>query len=571
MQFGAECASRSSDGNWYRSKIESINGNDVRVFHREYGNSETVHKSKLRKLDEVFSSVGDLVVTTYFAIKPAPDSDEKSLLNELLKKFEDGAKEFNFKVVKSFKDGWILEPVEKQSSKNVIDELVKQKKAQRISEDELLQLLEVKPLTSIEKPKEQPKKERKTPEKAKKIEKFVDKKPDESQAVKVPQKEKSPATCVKKTATDVKITAVTSPTDFYISRFDSIASFNELHCDIQIISSGAAGLEMFEERTLCLAQNPYDSCWYRAQIIDSDESDQMITVRCIDDGKTFSVDDKTLLKRMPAALERKKSFGIPCSLAIKVDRKCEEEATNLMMKLMESKLQVKFICDEQNDCKNFIELLSGDKNESVTDMLVERKHAARLEIVQAGKGYTSHINNTQSFFLQFEMDQLKLDVISQYFDENSAGFEKVDPQPGDVVAALFPDDTCWYRSKVEAVDGDGYLVKFIDYGNLCRVEKIGKIAEAAIIELPAYAKHCCLRKPKGIRRFSDEAELKFAEICANGATILDVKMVKPGEAAEVDITLNGKNIAEDLRSLCDAANDELNKTIESNDSENLLN
>lgn len=565
MQIGIDCASRSSDGNWYRSKIESIGANDtVKVFHREYGNSESIHKSKIRQLDEKFSVVGDLVVPSYFAIKPAGDTDDKSLFNEMMKKFEDGSKEFYFKVIQSFRNGVLLEPIEQQTNKNVIDELVKMKKAQRISQDELSQILEVKPQPKIERPKEQVKKERKSPEKTKKI--TVDsEKPKNPPKASDFHKEKLQSAL--KSDAYIKITAVTSPTDFYISRADSAASFSKLQEDIQIIASGAAALNNFEEGMMGLAQQPYDLLWYRSKIIDSDDS--MVTVRCLDDGKTFSVDCPKL-KIMPAALERKKFFGIACSLAIKVDRKCEEEATGLMMKLMANELRVVFITDEKGDTKKYVDIFD-EEDQSVTETMIQRKFGKRMETIQPGKGYTSHINSTQSFFLQFERDQLKLDVISQYIDETSGNFAPIDPKPGSIVAALYPEDNCWYRSSIEAIDDSGYLVKFIDYGNVCHVDRIGKIAETAICDLPAYAKHCSLRKPKGTKTFSEEAEKKFIELCANGATILDVVMTKPGlPAAEIDIFIDGKNISEDLIPLCDANEHVLEKTTESNDSENLL-
>lgn len=564
---------RSNDGNWYRSKVDAISGDKIKVFHREYGNSEIVHKSKLRVLDEKFAKMDDLAVTTYFAIKTSPESDDKSLHNELVKLFEDGAKEFNFKVVQKLNDGWILEPIDQSTNRNVFDELVKMKKAERISDKELQLILEVK---QNERSKE-PKKERKSPEKAKKIEKIDIQKsvarreatPETSLPAPVIE-EKLPAASV--IGISVKMTAVTSPSDFYISRVEDISSFSHLHNDVQIIASGAAQLTAFEEGTLCLAQQPFDQCWYRSKIIDSDETEQnlMVTVRCMDDGKTFSVDDKSFLKIMPAALERKKFFGIACSLPIKIERKCEEEATDLMMNIMENDLHVIFLNEVRDGCRNYVELF--DVTTNFSDLLVQKKYAVRLEMIQAGKCYTSHINSLSSFYLQFETDQLKLDLIARYFEDASGKFEKVEPKPGDIVASLFPDDGSWYRTRVESVDDDGYTVSFMDYGNTCVVKEIGEIAETTIKELPAMSKLCCLSKPKGINQFSDAAEKKFVEICANGATILDIQSspIRPGETAEVEVYLNGKNVVVELIPLCNPAEVDLDQTIESNASENLM-
>lgn len=525
-------------------------------------------KSKVRRLDEKFAEIGELVVPTFFAIKPAPECDDKTLFNEMMKLFDEGVKEFNFKVVKSFNSGWLLEPIEQQTNKNVIDELVKKKKAQRISENELTQILETKATTKetidVVKPREQPKKQRKSPEKIKKVELEVPKPPLKKtkeivspkenvspKEISLPKENPQPKENSQLLDHIVKITAVTSPTDFYICKKDSMATFSKLHEDIQIIASSAQPLTSVEEGTLCLAKQPYDLCFYRAKIIDSDESDQMITVRCLDDGKTFSVDDKTFLRKMPAALENKKFFGIACALPVKVERKFDEDATNFIMKLMDNELSVNFLTKETVPA--YVELLNGDEN--VSDLLVNKKYVRRLEIVEPGSGYTSHINSLQSFYLQFEIDQLKLDLIAQYFEEASGKFEKiVKPQPGEVVAALFPDDSNWYRATVvDSVETEGkFSVKFIDYGNVCLVESAGRIAEPAIKELPAMSKHCSLAAVLKDIKINEAAEQKFMEITASGATILEIKMVKPGDnVTEVDIFLNGKSIVEDLILACE--------------------
>lgn len=570
------------------------------MFHREYGNSETVSKSKIRQLDKKFGKMNDLAVQTFFAIKPSSELDEKSLFNEMTNIFENGAKEFSFKVVQKMNDGLILEPIDPTNNKSVIDELVKMKKAQRISENELQQILDVK---ANDKPKEQ-KKERKSPEKPKKAEKNVEAKPAEIQNAVEPQKpaelqksaevqkpiELKKSKEIQKSAEVqkpvvvqmpvevqkpadvqqvkpqeipvptldpkhilVKMAALTSPTDFYVSLVDENASFSQLHNDIQIIASGAPPLTDFEEGTVCLAKQSFDLCWYRAKIIDSDETEQnvMITVRSLDDGKTFSVEDRMFLKMMPIALERKKFFGISCSLAVSIERKCEEEATDLMKNMMNHQLKVFFLNGPEFERKCLVEMF--DHNENVADVLVSKKFARRLDMIQGGKCYTSHINSLSSFYLQFETEQLTLDLISQYFEEAGGKFETVDAEPGKIVAALFPEDDNWYRSRIESIEKNGeYMVTFIDYGNTCLVKKIGEIAESAIKELPSMSKHCRLTKPKVIKKFSEAAEQKFINICENGATILEIKSspLKPGEAAEVEIFLNGKNIADQLIPLC---------------------
>ncbi|CRK93088.1 CLUMA_CG006466, isoform A [Clunio marinus] len=545
-QIGMDCATRSNDGNWYRSRIGAFQAGDkIKVFHREYGNSEIIHKSKVRVLDDKFVKIGDLVVECFFLIKPN-DPNDKYLFNEMLKIFENGAKEFTFKVVQPFKSGFIIEPIDQITNKNVIDELIKRKKAQKISLDELEKILNSCGAEKDESVND--KAARKSPEKRKKNNKIASKPIEKSLEVNQEPEEKislETTENVKEEKVAVKITAITSPTDFYISRVDDFNAFKQFHADIQIIASNASTLKVFEEGTLCLAKQPFDSCWYRAKIIDNDENDQniMVTVRSVDDGKTFSVDDKCL-KVMPNALEERKFFGILCSLPVRLERKNEDNATTMMITLMDNVLHSLFVCKQRMEKKCYIDLFV--ESESLTEKLIQNGFAHRLDTIEDGRGYTSHINSLSSFYLQFEIDQLKLDLISQYFEETKGNFEKIDGKEGDIVAALFPDDNCWYRSKIESIEDKSFMVKFIDFGNVCLVEKIGLIAEQTIIELPAMSKHCCLSKPKGIKDYSEAAEKKFIEICDNGATIVNVSMVEPGNPVEIDISVDGKNIAEDL-------------------------
>lgn len=564
MKIGTLCAARSIDNNWYRSKIESIDGDKVKVFFCEYGNSEIVHSSKIRLLEEQFSKIDKLVVETFFAIKPASECDEKTVFNELTKRFENGGKEFGFEIMQPFASGWILEPID--NSKKLFDELCEKKIVQRINIDELtIRINENEHKQNIKKIKKSPEKIMKSPEKIKKSpekEKVIVKQSTRESVIKLdvqPMQQEPPQleqqTTVEEKPSDpshipAKLMSLTSPTDFYMCRLDTLANFERLHNDIQIVSSSMPALLKFEEGTLCLAQQPFDHNWYRSKIVDCDENDSFVTVRCLDDGKTFSV-DKTSLRQMPPELENKQFFGISCSMPIRIERKREDEATKLLMSMIEDETEYTHVCSSRDKSKNYIELFYKDEN--IADKLVSLNYAHRLDIVPAGKAFTSHINSLSDFYLQLADDQLKLDLISRFFEVDHADgkFEDVvNPEAGKIVTALFPEDGCWYRAKIESIEENGFEVLFIDFGNTCRVQKIGAINEEAIAELPALSKRCCLAKPKGVNKFSELAEKQFSKICAKGETILEVRTVAPGVPAVVEVSYDGKDITEELLPLC---------------------
>lgn len=493
-------------------------------------------------LDDRFRKYGKLVEKGFFNIKPTNIEGDKKLLKVLMTFFNEGSKELRFTLVKTFKDGWILDPIDPETDNmdNLIDVLVSEKMAVRIDDDELTQLLEKK----VEIEKENLKKienalknvkEKKVKEKEKSVEKIVVAEERKKEIAKplaaAEKKPKRPDGII------AKLTALTSPNDFYLTRIDTLQQFNQLHTDIQILAPAMQPLIDFECGTYCLAQEPYDSLWYRAKIIDSDES--IITVLCMDNGKTFSIENKICLKALPDQLQQKAFFGIPCSLAVKIERKFDDEATEIMLKMVEK--EIEYTVTLNTTQMNFIELFHDNMN--VADLLVEKKFAKRYDIFPSGNGYTSHVNSSSDFFVQLEVDQLKLDLISAIMDRTNGKFEKVvNPQIGHVIAAKFPDDDCWYRSKIESIDNDGFMVSFIDYGNSCFVTEIGAIEES-ITALSAMSKKCTLAKPKHITTsFSDAAEKIFLDITANGATVLEIRVVKPGEVAEVELFCEGQNI-----------------------------
>lgn len=560
MKIGIICAFRSDDKNWYRGEIQSIDGDHCKLKNLEYGNVEIIHKSNLRFLEERFAKFGKLIEKAYFNIKPSVECDEARVLKTILSYSKEGSKELNFKIIKPFRDGFIIDPIDPDRNTNIFDQFVSKKKiAVRINDEELSEILD-----KLNDVKEEANNTNDTKEDNDKTKEIND---DTKKAIETPpiiieevEIEKlippPPPEEVKKNSqpgySNAKISALTTPNDFYLVRTDTLENFNKFHNDIQILAPAMQPLIDFECGIYCLAHQPYDSQWYRAKIIDSDEQDQsIITVVCIDNGKTFSIENKVDLKTMQEQLKDKPCFGIPCSLPIKIERKCEDEVTELMLKMVEKDVEFKTIIE--NPQLNFIELIYD--NENVVDLLVRKKYAQRIETFSSGNGYTSHINSLSDFFVQLEEDQLKLELISSIIDSTNGKFEKVkNPKVGQIVAAKFPDDNFWYRSRIQSIDKNEFTVEFVDYGNACLVTEIGEI-DASISELPAMSKHCTLAKPKNLLSFSEEAEKKFLEITANGATILYIKNVKPGDIVEVELFCNGQNIFEQISPLCKLESD----------------
>ena len=65
---------------------------------------------------------------------------------------------------------------------------------------------------------------------------------------------------------------------------------------------------------------------------------------------------------------------------------------------------------------------------------------------------------------------------------------------GDIVAALYADDDCWYRGRVLNVsvsDPDSYRIYFVDYGNTELVKTYNLAALSSdMTDFPVQAVHC---------------------------------------------------------------------------------
>lgn len=513
-------------------------GETCRLLNLEYGNVEILHKSCLRELDAQFSKVPSLITRAYFGIK-ATEKSESKLLSELQASLTEGLIELNFEVVKKFKDGLILEVIDAESKENFFDKLVARKLAVRINDNELERILKEKSEIC-----EDFKEINLSPATTKLAESVTS---TEGEEPKQPQQEEVKP----KSRISGKITALTSPNDFYLFSVEDVENFKIMQDDIQILAPALSPLLDFECSTLCLAQQPFDNLWYRAKIIDSDET--IITVVCVDNGKTFSIDNKIFLKVLPEQLQRKIFFGISSSLALSIEHTCEESATQFMLPFVDTAIEFEIVLCTRD--KTYVEVYV-DEEKKIGDQLIEKELAKRLEFFHSGSAFTSHINSLDDFYIQLEDDQLKLDAIGSILDRANGKFEKItDPRVGDIVAAKFSDDECWYRAVIEEIGDNGkFDVKFIDFGNLSETKEIG-VLDKSITELPRLSKHCRLSKPKNLINFSEAAEKKFQEISSNGATILQVNVVKPGEVTEVEVFCDGKNIIDILTPLCSIHND----------------
>ncbi|XP_058162814.1 tudor domain-containing protein 6 [Dasypus novemcinctus] len=112
--------------------------------------------------------------------------------------------------------------------------------------------------------------------------------------------------------------------------------------------------------------------------------------------------------------------------------------------------------------------------------------------------YVSHINDPSDFYVQLMEDEAEISCLSERLNDvrtRPKSYAGPSLQRGDVICAIFPEDSLWYRAVVKEPQSNDFLsVQFIDYGNVSVVhtDKIGKLDLINAL-LPGLCIHCSLR------------------------------------------------------------------------------
>ena len=57
MILGDLCAAKFVDGQWYRAKVERVSGSEATVFYMDFGNRDTIPRTKCGVLPASFSAL----------------------------------------------------------------------------------------------------------------------------------------------------------------------------------------------------------------------------------------------------------------------------------------------------------------------------------------------------------------------------------------------------------------------------------------------------------------------------------------------------------------------------------
>lgn len=342
----------------------------------------------------------------------------------------------------------------------------------------------------------------------------------------------------------VRISAAVNPTDFTIQKLSEDEELKSFRNEVQETAKDQTTLTEISDGTFCLAFHMFDKIWCRAVILDVDNKDFIATVKSLDDGTTFSIQDKSCLKTISLQLVLKPYFGTNCSLPIRNNPKRESESSDYLMGLMKVKLTAEFIT--KYDKIHYIELYKDGVN--IADEITKKKLAKRIVIAPTGTAYITHVQDLKNFSIQMDTDSENLKRIGNY-RENYNHIEVKKPQIGMLVLSRYKLDNCWYRARLQSVEKNAFEVYFVDFGHNEVVDQIGLIDDKEIAAIPPIAIKCSLLPPQDSQKIQEDVVKKFIELAAKGTKFFKVEMKKPGEdSAYVDLIDEGVNVLHKLLS-----------------------
>ncbi|XP_059059729.1 maternal protein tudor-like [Achroia grisella] len=318
------CAIKFKDGNWYRAIIISVEENDLRVQFPDYGNSETVPKTGVKKLDSKFYEPCALALVASL--------DLVALQEDALAKLTEWTNEKEVQVTLSFgNNGWLaslqLDGTD-LSMKLVNEQLATQ---QIISNDE---------------PK-------------------IDATGEEQISL--------PLGC-----NQVYISHIDTPGQFWLQMIDKIDKIKEIQAELQSNAATYTDIESRELGTLCVAKYLADDQWYRAEILYSDSD--TTTVRFIDYGNTDVLGNQPgLIKVIPDKLKDIECYAVKASVnAVPTGmRQWSELASGYFIQLVGDISSPVDALIVMKDITTYVDLIVNGIN--ITDKLVSEGYAMRLE------------------------------------------------------------------------------------------------------------------------------------------------------------------------------------------------
>lgn len=492
------CAAKSSDGNWYRATILSVEESEIKVQFSDYGNSESVTKENVKQLDSTFYEPCALALVAGLGLVAL----DENTLTKLIEWTTD--KEVQVTLALG-SDGWLASL--HLGGVDLAMKLVNEKLATpqvNSNEDQ-----------TVEAPVEEP--------------------------VSLPPG-----------STQVLISHIDTPGHFWLQMADKVDKIENIQAELQANADNYPDIENRDMGTLCIAKYLADDQWYRAVILDSDSD--ITTVRFTDYGNTDVLDNEPgLIKTIPNHLKEIELYALKSSVnAVPTGTgEWSESASEYFTQLVGDLSMPVDTLIVLKDVTTYVDIFVNGQN--ITDKLVSEGHATKTEETECGdlpSCFASHINSPSEFWIQLESAAPELQAMESAMVDAENFPELTEKEEGVICAAKYPEDGAWYRAQVIVDGSEGTEVLFMDYGNASIANELRSLPDELKIK-PALSRKCALQKPRDVKSWSRKSEIKFNELAAEGATIFNVQFIASGDISIVELHLDGKSVTEELVCLCE--------------------
>ncbi|XP_070782407.1 tudor domain-containing 6 [Enoplosus armatus] len=166
--------------------------------------------------------------------------------------------------------------------------------------------------------------------------------------------------------------------------------------------------------------------------------------------------------------------------------------------------------------------------------------------------YVSHCNSPLSFYVQLVREENGVFSLVEKLNDPQSTPQTTDIKdvhPGDLVQAVFAEDSSWYRAVVREIHSNMMaLVEFVDFGNMAMtpISKIGRLHKS-FLQHPTYSTHCMLSNAAALGKeevLDPEVVSAFIEdIGGNGEKVLKCRFLRQSESVwEVSLEFSGVNL-----------------------------
>lgn len=325
------------------------------------------------------------------------------------------------------------------------------------------------------------------------------------------------------------ITHFNSPQSFYIQLTSRSAEYNEMIERLaQANSFASVPLETANENDIYAALFYKDQTYYRCKLIGSTPAG--IQVHFIDFGNEAITQE---LHVIPDDLKDISTFAIHSRLESKADSWGNEQV-EIFKGLILPDVECYFETIDATVCPQVIRIFNADADvldiceassnttSDFTETAIANASTSTLKTIRKN-AFVSHVDSPQSFYVQFESQNTKINKISERL-EHAETYELVEPEQislNEIYAGIFSVDGVFYRCKVTNILSDSFGVHFIDYGNDAITQDL-RLLPDDIKSIEAIAIHCQLNAKSRI--WTPQQIKKFKDLTASSETTFQIEI-----------------------------------------------